>query len=116
PAMNSLRLLAAFVFACALGACSRPPEYEVVLAGGRAMDPATGLDAVRHIGIREGKIAAISEKPLAGRVVVDIGGLVVAPGFIDLHAHGQTTGDLEIKARDGVTTALDLEAGVYPVD
>ena len=42
-------------------------------------------------------------------------GLVVAPGFIDLHAHGQTTSDLQIKAQDGVTTALDMEVGVYPV-
>jgi dihydroorotase len=113
--MSFLRLLTAFVFACALAACSRAPIHDVVLAGGRAMDPATGLDAVRYIGIRDGKIAAISEKALIGREVVEIKGLVVAPGFIDLHAHGQTTGDLEIKARDGVTTALDLEAGVYPV-
>lgn len=79
------------------------------------MDPATGLDAMRNVGISGGKIAAISEAPLAGSTVVDVSNHVVAPGFIDIHAHGQTTGDLEIKARDGVTTALDMEAGVYPV-
>lgn len=89
--------------------------HDVVLANGRVMDPATGLDATRHIGIRDGKIAAISEAPLAGKEIVDATGLVVAPGFIDIHAHGQTTGDLLIKARDGVTTALDVEVGVYPV-
>lgn len=58
---------------------------------------------------------AISETPLTGKEVLTVPGLVVAPGFIDLHAHGQTTGDLQIKARDGVTTALDMEVGVYPV-
>lgn len=90
-------------------------SYDLVLADGRVMDPASGLDAPRHVGITAGKIAAISATPLAGRTVVDVSGQVVAPGFIDLHAHGQTRGDLELKARDGVTTALDLEWGVYPV-
>jgi dihydroorotase len=79
------------------------------------MDPETGLDAIRHLGLLDGKIVAVSEKPVIARTVVDATGQVVAPGFIDLHAHGQTTSDLEIKARDGVTTALDLEVGVYPV-
>lgn len=115
---SSLRLIAAsaaaFVALSILG-CSRARSYELVLAGGRVMDPATGLDAVRHIGINGGKIVAISEKPLDGASMVDVSGHVVAPGFIDLHAHGQTTGDMQIQARDGVTTALDMEVGVYPV-
>jgi len=90
-------------------------SYELVLANGRVMDPASGLDAVRHVGINGGKIAAISEQPLTGQATKDVSGHVVAPGFIDLHAHGQNTSDLQIKARDGVTTALELETGVYPV-
>ncbi|WP_395743778.1 amidohydrolase family protein [Prosthecobacter sp.] len=90
-------------------------EYDLVLNNGRVMDPATRLDAVRHLGIRGGKIAAISHTPLAGKRILDVKGQVVAPGFIDLHAHGQTTSDMQIKACDGVTTVLDLEAGVYPV-
>lgn len=111
-ALASLVLtLAAFVAA----GCSSHPRYDLVLAGGRTMDPATGLDAVRNIGISGGKIAAISTQELTGTSVVDVSGQVIAPGFIDLHAHGQSTGDMSIQARDGVTTALDLEVGVYPV-
>lgn len=89
--------------------------YDVVLAGGRVMDPESGLDVVRNVGIAGGRIAAISESPLTGRQTVDARGLVVAPGFIDLHSHGQDEENYRYKARDGVTTALELEVGVSPV-
>jgi N-acyl-D-aspartate/D-glutamate deacylase len=91
-------------------------EFDIVLANGRVMDPESNLDAVRHIGIRAGKIAAISVRPLRGRTVVDAKGLVIAPGFIDLHSHGQDDENYRYKARDGVTTALEMEVGVSPVD
>ena len=90
-------------------------RYPLVLHGGRVMDPATGLDSIRDVAIRDGKIVAISSETLSGDTVIDVGGKVVAPGFIDLHAHGQTTSDMQIQARDGVTTALEMEIGVYPV-
>ena len=90
-------------------------QYDIVLANGRVMDPASNLDAVRNIGIRGDKIAAISENPLQGRTVIDAKGLVVAPGFIDLHSHGQTPENYRFKAKDGVTTALEMEVGVNPV-
>jgi imidazolonepropionase-like amidohydrolase len=64
-------------------------QYDVVLEGGHVMDPDTGVDAVRNVGIRDGKIARISSEALSGRRVVHAGGLIVAPGFIDLHQHGQ---------------------------
>ena len=89
--------------------------YDLAINGGRVLDPATNLDAVRHIGIRDGKIAAISSTPLAARATIDAKGLVVAPGFIDLHSHGQTPENYRLKARDGVTTALELEVGAHPV-
>src|SRR5579871_3363727 len=89
--------------------------YDVVLANGRVMDPETNLDAVRNVGIRNGKIAAVSETALDSRTVVDVKGLVVTAGFIDLHSHGQTPENYAYKARDGVTTALEMEVGVNPV-
>jgi len=90
-------------------------NYDVVLRGGRVMDPESGLDAVRNVGIRGKKIASISSNQLRGKVEIDASGLVVAPGFIDLHQHSQTPEAYRYKAMDGVTTALELEAGVSPV-
>jgi dihydroorotase len=103
------------LFGVLLAAAAYGQEYDVVLAHGRVMDPASGLDGVRYVGIRGGKIGAISENPLQGRTVLDVSGLVVAPGFIDLHSHGQTPENYRFKARDGVTTALEMEVGVAPV-
>jgi N-acyl-D-aspartate/D-glutamate deacylase len=88
--------------------------FDTVVMNGRLMDPESGLDAVRNLGIRDGHIAVIADSPLQGREVIDARGLVVAPGFIDLHAHGQTERDARLQAQDGVTTALHMEAGVYP--
>src|SRR5690606_5799646 len=64
-------------------------RFDLVLAQGRVMDPESGLDGVRWVGIRGGLIAAVSETPLDGAVVLDAAGHVIAPGFIDTHAHGQ---------------------------
>src|SRR5690348_15081140 len=89
--------------------------FDLVINNGRVLDPATNLDAVRHIGVRGGKIVEISQIALTARHVIDAAGLVVAPGFIDLHSHGQTAENYRFKARDGVTTALELEVGVNPV-
>jgi N-acyl-D-aspartate/D-glutamate deacylase len=90
--------------------------FDVVLAGGRVMDPATRLDAVRHVGVRGSEIAAVSTTPLRGTTTLDVSGLVVAPGFIDPHAHAQTMEGNRFQARDGVTTALELESGALPID
>src|SRR5437867_1502568 len=89
--------------------------YDLVIQGGRVMDPETGLDAVRNIGIKGGSIARITGDPLRGNTVVDANGLVVAPGFIDLHSHGQDNENYRLKAMDGVTTALEMEIGVPDV-
>jgi N-acyl-D-aspartate/D-glutamate deacylase len=90
-------------------------QYDLVLEGGRVMDPETGLDAVRNVGVRDGKIARVSSEALSGRRVVHASGLVVAPGFIDLHQHAQNLESQRVKAQDGVTTALELEIGAPDV-
>ena len=85
--------------------------YDRVILGGRVMDPASGVDAIRNVGIRHGRIAAVTSRPVRGRDTIDAHGLVVAPGFIDLHAHGQTPETYRLQSLDGVTTALELEVG-----
>jgi dihydroorotase len=94
-----------------------PPIYDRVILGGHVMDPASTLDAVRNIGLSGGRIAVITTHAIRGRDTIDArgGGLVVAPGFIDLHAHGQTAETYRFYALDGVTTALELELGTSDV-
>src|SRR6266480_1822042 len=107
-------LLGAAVLA-ARGAGAQGEQYDLVLMGGRVLDPETALDAGRNVGIRDGRIAAVTVEPLAARETLAVAGLVVAPGFIDLHAHGQDSESYRYYAHDGVTTALELEIGTYPV-
>src|SRR5437016_5929352 len=111
----NLRMLRVFLSAAFAAALYAQP-YDLVIARGRVMDPASGLDGERYVGVRNGKIAAISAARIAGKQTIDAHGLVVAPGFIDLHSHGQTPENYRYKARDGVTTALEMEVGVNPVD
>jgi N-acyl-D-aspartate/D-glutamate deacylase len=90
--------------------------YDLVLHGGRVVDPETRLDARRDVGITNGRIGAVSDESLDGDTVIDVDGLVVAPGFIDLHSHAQTLSGRRLQACDGVTTAFDLEAGRAPIE
>src|SRR5262245_20429022 len=89
--------------------------YDRVILGGQVMDPASRLDAVRNVGILDGRIAAITTDALVGKDTIDARGLVVAPGFIDLHAHGQTQETYRFESLDGVTTSLELELGTADV-
>ena len=56
-------------------------QFDLVIEGGRVMDPETGLDAVRNVGIRDGKIVRITSEAISGRRVVHAAGLVVSPGI-----------------------------------
>lgn len=108
-----LRLI--FCFSLLLSTFCTAQQFDVVIEGGRVMDPETGLDAARNVGIRNGTITSISTSPLSGRRVIHAAGLVVAPGFIDLHQHGQDLASQRVKAYDGVTTALEMEIGAPDV-
>src|SRR5258706_7001783 len=109
------RLTLSFYLLLFLTTVAAGQQYDLVLEGGRVVDPETGLDGVRNVGIRDSKIARISTEALSGRRVVHARGLVVAPGFIDLHQHGRELESQRVKALDGVTTALELEIGAPDV-
>ena len=92
------------------------PLFDVVIKHGRVMDPESGLDGVRNIGIAQGVIGLITDRALNGKRTIDATGLVVAPGFIDLHWHGTKPESHLYQAMDGVTASLELEIGVADID
>ena len=90
-------------------------EFDLVINNGRVMDPESGLDAIRHIGILAGRIISISEQELEGKRTINATGLVIAPGFVDLHEHGQSEEAYRLMVQDGVTSAFELEVGTAKV-
>ncbi len=107
------QILLALILSYSLSAVAQTKiVYDVVLKGGRVIDPETKLDAIKNVGILNNRIAQISSEPLKGKEIIDVSGLVVAPGFIDLHIHGRSNVEQEYQLHDGVTTALELEWGI----
>ena len=111
-----------YAFFCLCACAPVEPEqfektsyYDVAIINGRVIDPETNLDAIRNVGLLGDKIAAVTKREIEGRQVIDAVGKIVAPGFIDFHAHGQTILSGRVQALDGVTTALELEAGMLPI-
>ena len=90
-------------------------SYDLVIANGRVIDPESNLNAIRWVGINGSTIRAVSPNALKGRTVIDAKGLVVAPGFIDLHEHGQDPEAYRFQAQDGVTSTFELEVGTADV-
>ncbi len=90
-------------------------SYDIAIIGGRVIDPETGLDGVRNVGLKGDQIGVVTQEKITAAKVIDANGQVVSPGFIDMHAHGQSILAGRVQALDGVTTALELEAGVLPV-
>ena len=89
---------------------------DVVIQNGRIMDPERELDTVGSVGITDSTIRVFSTAPLKGETTIDATGLVVCPGFIDLHAHGQDAANNRLQVLDGVTSALELEIGTDDVE
>lgn len=109
-------LVAMVFFLCYKLEAQSKQVFDIVLLGGRVIDPETKLDAIRNIGIRKGRIASISTHALLGKEMIDVKGLVVAPGFIDMHVHGRTNQEQEFQLHDGLTTSLELEWGVENIE
>jgi N-acyl-D-aspartate/D-glutamate deacylase len=109
--MRTAALILAAMFCLQTSICAAE-SFDVVLKSGRVIDPETNLDGIRDVGIRGDTIARVSSEPLTGTRNIDARGLVIAPGFIDLHQHGQSQDAYRLMALDGVTTALELEIGV----
>ena len=101
---------------CGRKSSSGITEYDLVILNGRVIDPESNLDAIRNVGIKKGSIQLITEKQIKGKTTINAQGLVVAPGFIDMHQHGQDKENYTYKVMDGVTTALELEMGTADVN
>ncbi len=94
-------------------------DYDLVITGGRVIDPETLYDDVANVGIKDGRIAAITKEKISGRETVKAKGMVVAPGFIDTHFHFQMPAGYSLGLRDGLTSSMDFElgcAGSYMAD
>ena len=113
--MHRYRLLKCFalLLCVSIAPAAMTQDYDLVIANGRVMDPETHFDAIANVGVKDGIIAAITTAEIQGKEVIDAKGLVVAPGFIDTHFHWTRPIGYKLALRDGVTTAMDLEAGVY---
>ena len=118
---TSVRLSVFLTIASLIMACnskqgtrvSTDTEFDVVIINGRVMDPETNFDDIRNVGVKDGKIALITESEIKGKEVIDATGLVVAPGFIEEHNHWCRPLGYKLLLRDGVTTSMDIEAGVF---
>jgi hypothetical protein len=113
---NIAQTILSLLFCIGFALTAAAQDYDLVILNGRVMDPETKLDAVRNVGINHGIITAITKEALTGKETIDATGLVVAPGFIDTHWHGMDPYGFKLGLRDGLTTALELEAGAYPVE
>ncbi len=95
---------------------SSDTNFDIVILNGRVIDPETSFDGIRNVGVKDGIIGLITEKDIKGEKTIDATGKIVSPGFIDLHMHGIHKGAYRMQAVQGVTTALELESGVLPIN
>jgi N-acyl-D-glutamate deacylase len=119
PFLIALKVMAMSVLMVACSGPSSSPDadvlYDTVLLNGRVMDPESDLDTIMNVGISGGIIAIITDKDIKGKEIIDVTGLVVAPGFIDTHFHQVDPFGVRMGVLDGVTTGMDLELGSFNV-
>jgi hypothetical protein len=113
--MNATNLSYLIVLGILTATAAQAADYDLVILNGRVMDPETRFDAVRNVGVTDGKIVAITKDAIQGTETIDASGHVVAPGFIDTHWHALNPFGYKIALRDGVTTAMDIESGAHNV-
>ncbi|GGF50364.1 dihydroorotase [Azorhizobium oxalatiphilum] len=93
-----------------------PAGYDILLKGGRVICPASGIDGIRDVAVRDGRIAAVEETilPSSAAETIDVSGKLVLPGMIDTHGHiyQYVTGRFGLEpdmvgVRSAVTTVID---------
>ena len=90
-------------------------EYDLVLNRGLIIDPDREIEFVGNVGIKNGVIQYLGSNDITGVKEIDCTDLIISPGFIDLHSHGQDPENYSIQVSDGVTSALELEYGTDDV-
>ena len=114
--MTKLHLLTStLLFSIITSSALFAQEYDLVINDGRVMDPETMFDDIANVGIKDGRIVAITKEKISGKETINAKGLAVAPGFIDTHYHATDIFATKMALRDGVTTGMDLEAGSFNV-
>jgi dihydroorotase len=120
--LKKLLACSALVFAASTAAAQPLPTYDLLLRGGHVIDAKNHIDAVMDVAIKDGHIAKVAAGVSPGDAIktIDVRGLYVTPGLIDLHTHNYTgtgergsyAGDLSVRPdgftfRSGVTTVID---------
>jgi cytosine/adenosine deaminase-related metal-dependent hydrolase len=93
-------------------------RMRTILRSGTVVDPASGTASVADVLVDGDRVVSVSALPIldADATVIDVTGLIVGPGFVDLHSHVHSIAGQRLQAFDGVTTNLDLEAGLMPIE
>jgi N-acyl-D-aspartate/D-glutamate deacylase len=93
---------------------SPQPDFDIAVNNGWVIDPISGFQGLANVGIKDGVIASITspDRKLSGARVIDASGLIVSPGFINIHGHGTGNGvPAELYLRDGITTEISGNCG-----